>query len=365
MCRFIIIITDFMNTLDKLFELLLEKTGLKRVAGRPYGHIHYSPNSAIAVRVKKKSISIEFYTDGGSKNSLTTDEHIKWANESGILRRELFSGGFFVLRRGVKNNLKSTLIYELSIDSEDSLSNQDLLYELVGVINGLKQDLDKSKERRIDSKEAELVSEESNSSNQGGQHFYLMRIGISGYFDSDDFEDDLEHAVTKSADMLLHHGLLLKERGIQTDCFYVVGKKENGSFALKIEMDDNLDRMKLLEKLEDALFKKFPLNEFYSVEHEAVNMMFQAEETVDEDLWSFEFNRIAEESEADLSIIGWHSQHSDFSIQQWGGGEYDEGVESNPDAEEYYIGLESGESLKHENLKQSHFDLASYTTESL
>ena len=54
-----------------------------------------------------------------------------------------------------------------------------------------------------------------------------------------------------------------------------------------------------------------------------------------------------------------------FSIQQWGGGEYDEGVESNPDAEEYYIGLESGESLKHENLKQSHFDLASYTTESL
>ena len=156
-----------MNSLDKLFELLSEKTGLKRVTGRPYGHIHYSPNSAIAVRVKKKSISIEFYTDGGSKNSLTPDEHIKWANESGILRRELFSGGFFVLRRGVKNNLKSTLIYELSIDSEDSLSNQDLLYELVGVINGLKQDLDgfvtpKSKERSIDSKEAELVSEESN-----------------------------------------------------------------------------------------------------------------------------------------------------------------------------------------------------------
>ena len=131
-----------MNSLDKLFELLLEKTGLKRVAGRPYGHIHYTPNSAIAVRVKKKSISIEFYTDGKSKNSLTPDEHIKWANGSGILRRELFSGGFFVLRRGVKNDLKSTLIYELSIDSEDSLSNQDLLYELVGVINSLKQDLD-------------------------------------------------------------------------------------------------------------------------------------------------------------------------------------------------------------------------------
>jgi hypothetical protein len=131
-----------MSQLNKLFELLLEKTGLKRVTGRPYGHIHYTPSSAIAVRVKKKSISIEFYTDGRSKNSLTPDEHIKWANESGILRRELFSGGFFVLRRGVKNDLKSTLIYELSIDSEDSLSNQDLLYELVGVINSLKQDLD-------------------------------------------------------------------------------------------------------------------------------------------------------------------------------------------------------------------------------
>ena len=131
-----------MISLDKLFELLLEKTGLKRVAGRPYGHIHYTPNSAIAVRVKKKSISIEFNTDGLSKNSLTPDEHIKWANESGILRRELFSGGFFVLRRGVKNNLKSTLIYELAIESEDSLSNPDLQYELVGVINSLKQDLD-------------------------------------------------------------------------------------------------------------------------------------------------------------------------------------------------------------------------------
>jgi hypothetical protein len=131
-----------MSQLNKLFELLFEKTGLKQVTGRPYGHIHYAPSSAIAVRVKKKSISIEFYTDGRSKNSLTPDEHIKWANESGILRRELFSGGFFVLRRGVKNDLKSTLIYELSLESEDSLSNQDLLYELVGVINSLKQDLD-------------------------------------------------------------------------------------------------------------------------------------------------------------------------------------------------------------------------------
>ena len=73
-----------MNTLDDLFQLLSEKTGLKRVAGRPYGHIHYTPNSVIAVRVKRKSISIEFCTDGRSKNSLTPDEHIKWANESGI-----------------------------------------------------------------------------------------------------------------------------------------------------------------------------------------------------------------------------------------------------------------------------------------
>jgi len=131
-----------MNTLDDLFQLLSEKTGLKRVAGRPYGHIHYTPNSVIAVRIKRKSISIEFCTDGRSKNSLTPDEHIKWANESGILRRELFSGGFFVLRRGVRNNLKSTLIYELEIDSEDSLTNAELQYELVGVINGLKKDLE-------------------------------------------------------------------------------------------------------------------------------------------------------------------------------------------------------------------------------
>tara|TARA_B110000858_G_C17797387_1_gene473237 strand:+ start:689 stop:1528 length:840 start_codon:yes stop_codon:yes gene_type:complete len=160
-----------MHTLDKLFELLLEKTGLKRVAERPYGHIHYTPSSAIAVRVKKKSISIEFYTDGRTKNSLTPDEHINWANACGILRLELFSGGFFVLRRGVKNNLKSTLIYELPIGSEDSLSNPDLQYELVGVINALKQNLDgfvtlKSKGRREDLEEAKVSEGDEEDSDE-------------------------------------------------------------------------------------------------------------------------------------------------------------------------------------------------------
>ena len=177
-----------MNQLDKLFELLLDKTGLKRVAGRPYGHIHYTPNSAIAVRVKKKSISIEFYTDGGSKNSLTPDEHIKWANASGILRRELFSGGFFVLRRGVKNDLKSTLIYELSIDSEDSLSNQDLLYELVGVINSLKQDLDGFVTPKSKGSNNQL-SDDSAVSEDGDEDESLYDIVNSMLEESDDDEE--------------------------------------------------------------------------------------------------------------------------------------------------------------------------------
>ena len=67
-----------------------------------------------------------------------------------------------------------------------------------------------------------------------------------------------------------------------------------------------------------------------------------------------------------IEIFGPHPDFKDKIVcQSYWSGEYDEGVESNPDAEEYYIGLESGENLKHENLKQSHFDLASYTTESL
>jgi len=339
----------------------------RQIKGKAYGNMALDPRSLLSIFVQSKSIKIELWTNGG-KEDLSADVLMEWANKTGILREEILPELYFELARGSRNKSKASVQTRIPLSDVEQLDEEatrGAVLKALELINGNLATLATIKERRIDSEKAELVSKESNSSNQGGQHFYLMRIGISGYFDSNDFEDDLEHAVTKSADMLLHHGLLLKERGIQTDCFYVVGKKENGSFALKIEMDDNLDRMKLLEKLEDALFEKFPLNEFYSEDFEAVNMMFRAEETDDEDLWSFEFNRMAEESKADLSIIGWHSQHSDFAIQQWGGGEYDEGVESNPDAEEYYIGLESGESLKHENLKQSHFDLASYTTESL
>ena len=80
-----------MNSLDKLFELLLEKTGLKRVAGRPYGHIHYTPNSAIAVRVKKKSISIEFYTDG-DPNSGWVHCSYKDDNRKQVLRASRVDG---------------------------------------------------------------------------------------------------------------------------------------------------------------------------------------------------------------------------------------------------------------------------------
>ena len=339
----------------------------KQTTGRAYGNMDLNPRSRVSIFVQSKNIKIELWTNGG-EGDLSADALIDWANKTGILRDEILPDLYFELVRGTRNKAKASVQVRIplgGIEHLDDEVNRDAVLKALELIDARLATLATIKERKKSVEKTELVNEDTEQSAQGGEHCYLMRIGISGYFESGDFEDDLEHAVTKSADILLHHGLLLKERGIQSESFYIVGKKADSRHALKVEMDGDVDRMELLEKIEDALFSKFPSNEYYSGDSEAVNMIFQAEETEDGDLWDFEFNRMAEESEADLSIIGWHSHHEDFAIQQWGGGEYDEGIESNPDAEDYYVGLESGENLKHENLKELDFKLESYTTDIL
>lgn len=326
-----------------------------------------NPRSRVSIFVQSKNIKIELWTNGGERD-LSADALIDWANKTGILRDEVLPDLYFELVRGTRNKSKASVQVRIPLGGIEQLDDEvirDAVFKALELINTRLDTLATIKERKKSVEKSEVVNEDLEQSTQRGKHCYLMRIGISGYFESGDFEDDLEHAVTKSADILLHHGLLLRERGIQSERFFIVGKKEDSRHALKVEMSDDVDRMKLLEKIEDALFSTFPSNEFYSEEHEAVNMMFQAEETEDGDLWDFEFNRMAEESEADLSIIGWHSHHEDFAIQQWGDGVYDEGVDSNPDAEDYYVGLEDGESLKHENLNKLDFEIENYTTDTL
>lgn len=88
---------------------------------------------------------------------------------------------------------------------------------------------------------------------------------------------------------------------------------------------------------------------------------FYASETDDEDLWTYNFDKIAK-CHGDITIIGAHSHHNgEYAIQQWSDGYYDEGVDSNPDVKEAYLGLLEGDSLKHENLTEDAFDITKYT----
>ena len=87
---------------------------------------------------------------------------------------------------------------------------------------------------------------------------------------------------------------------------------------------------------------------------------FYASETDDEDLWSYVFNRIAK-SHGDIKIIGSHSHHNgEYAIQYWSDGYYDEGVDSNPDSKDFYLGLE-GDNIKYEKLSEEAFDISTYT----
>lgn len=60
------------NGKDKLFEVLEDRTELKRVSDREYGHIRFKPDSAIIVHVKKNVVSVAFTTEGKEK-SLSVD----------------------------------------------------------------------------------------------------------------------------------------------------------------------------------------------------------------------------------------------------------------------------------------------------
>ena len=177
-----------MDILDNFFSIIDDKTGLKRVSGRPYGHLHFSPHCIIFLRVKKKSVAAAFSTDSKEK-SLPAESHIKWANESGILRKEIQSGGYFKLERGAKNKSKSTLIYELPLDNEQKLLDPDFQAQAIEIIDMLKNDLDgfvtpKSNGRNIQLTDDSDSNEPSISSNSTAENLLeaisdkIMETGI-------------------------------------------------------------------------------------------------------------------------------------------------------------------------------------------
>jgi hypothetical protein len=174
-----------MDILDDFFSIIDDKTGLKRVSGRPYGHLHFSPHCIIFLRVKKKSVAVAFSTDSKEK-SLPAESHIKWANESGILRKEIQSGGYFKLERGAKNKSKSTLIYELPLDDEQKLLDPDFQAQAIEIIDMLKNDLDgfvtpKSNGRNIqltDDSEASTKKADVDSGDQFGRIIGLLKVKL-------------------------------------------------------------------------------------------------------------------------------------------------------------------------------------------
>lgn len=86
---------------------------------------------------------------------------------------------------------------------------------------------------------------------------------------------------------------------------------------------------------------------------------FYASETDDKDLWGHTFSQIAK-SHGNIKIIGSHSHHNgEYAIQYWSDGYYDEGVESNPDLKEEYLGLD-GNNIKYEELSEDAFDITKY-----
>jgi hypothetical protein len=127
--------------MEDFFEILEKETGLRQVSNRPYGHLKFSPHSVIVVRVKKKSVSVAFNTDGKPK-SLPPEDHIKWANESGILRKEIDTDGYFQLQRGQKDQNKSSVVYEFALPDSDLLSDPAFQSQIVGAVEELKDALD-------------------------------------------------------------------------------------------------------------------------------------------------------------------------------------------------------------------------------
>jgi hypothetical protein len=191
------------------------------------------------------------------------------------------------------------------------------------------------------------------------KHLYRMTFGVQ-----DGLELEGEELFDVCAREIVRHGALLQDvnQNEPIEHYYIFLNKGDAKLALRVGIKDDVDLDSQADALAKTLASDYSKTDLLGDEgFEEVTIGFEASETEHRDLWSWEFNRYAQNFEGDIKIIGIHSLYGDFAIQQWGGGEYDEGVESNADqALEYYVGLHSGESLKHERLSESDFDLSQY-----
>jgi hypothetical protein len=177
---------------DHLFASLEEQTGIKRVSDRSYGHLKYTPQSAIVVYVKKKSIAVSFDTEGKS-DGLSKDEHIKWAEESGLVSSEVLPGVVFELQEGTKSKSKSTLIAEIPYDDEAELQDHEMVTNIVNVVDLLKEktvcfsQYEKSKsdhEKAADRQETESRIKQDDAA-EAGKYVFVVELQI----DAEDYEE--------------------------------------------------------------------------------------------------------------------------------------------------------------------------------
>lgn len=97
-----------------------------------------------------------------------------------------------------------------------------------------------------------------------------------------------------------------------------------------------------------------------------VAVAFHASETKCGELWSDNFDQIGNISSAGgnlmgIKIIGAHSHHNgEYAVQHWSDGSSYEGVDSDPDDQEDYLGLK-GDDLKYDGLTEENFDITKYT----
>ena len=125
--------------IDNFFSVITEKTGLKHSGNREYGEIRFSPNSAIIVHVKEKTVAVAFETQGKEKD-LPAADLMNWANQSGLLSVEVLPSIYFELKQGVKNKDKVALIVELPYEEGDILL-ENLDKKVIEVIGLLKEKL--------------------------------------------------------------------------------------------------------------------------------------------------------------------------------------------------------------------------------
>ena len=196
-----------MNSFFEVFESTYP--GLKRAKNKPYAMMQLKPASEIFLTVKKSSIKVEFGSNGSEK-ALSTDALKSWAEESGILGKEI-AGKSFELAVGARNRDKLSVVVEIPLADTEQLLDQkvqdlvkgalDIIFDNLGEVasptakeatkkdptktvslsdieNEVSRQLESTLEDIIDSAEEQILENESFLVRPGfgPEKFYLDRV---------------------------------------------------------------------------------------------------------------------------------------------------------------------------------------------